>query len=121
MASAPGLVANLGPAACYQAVLFSGAHLLKVSGKSCFCAASGGGNRGKALWFLNDEKGETCIKNGRGFLPHPTTAMVGAATDCFEVLSFSPFAIICAQPFQQKHSLLVARGLAEEQKAGFLH
>lgn len=47
--------------------------------------------------------------------------MMGAATDYFEVLSFGLFAIVCAQPFQQKHSLLVARDLAEEQKAGFLH
>ena len=74
-----------------------------------------------ALWFLNEGKGETCVTNGRGFLPPPTAAMMGAATDYFEVLSFRLFAIVCAQPFQQKHSLLVARDLAEEQKAGFLH
>lgn len=95
--------------------------MLKISGKSSFCAALGGGNGGKALWFLNEGKGETGIANGRGFLPPPTTAMMGAATDYFEVLSFRLFAIVCAQPFQQKHSLLVARDLAGQQKAGFLH
>lgn len=94
---------------------------VKISGKSSFCAAPGGGNGGKALRFLNEGKGKTCITNGRDFLPPPTTAMMGAATACFEVLSFRLFAIICARPFQQKHSLLVVRDLAEGQKAGFLY
>ena len=47
--------------------------------------------------------------------------MMGAATNYFEILSFGLFAMVCARSFQQKHSLLVARDLAKEQKAGFLH